>query len=350
MKKQITLEELAEKTQCELMGTASYIVTGVDELETATNVDVSFLSNQKYRLLMKKTKAGVVCVDRTTPLEEGKNYLISDNPSYTFQKIIHILAHDASPSGFKGIHPTAVVHQSAKLGREVTIGPYVVIDRDTVIGDRCKIYSHANIGPEVNIKSDCTIYSNVTIREGTEIGNRVILQPGSVIGSCGYGYLPDEKGNHHKITHFGKVILEDDVEIGANSTIDRARFKETKISSGTKVDNLVQIAHNVTLGKNNLIVAQCGISGSSKTGRNVTLAGQVGVVGHLELGDEVVILARGAASKSILEKGVYGGAPAVPAKEWQKQQVHFRKIKDYANRLKTLEEKIKTLEEEKTHH
>lgn len=348
MRKEITLEKLAEMIGCELVGNKEHVVSGVDELETAAASDVSFLANLKYKELLKKTKAGAICIDRSTLHLEGQNYLVSDHPSRTFQKVIALLAHDASKSGFEAVHPSAVIHPSCQIGKNVTIGPYVVVDRDVIIGDNTKIHAHVTIGPEVTIGISTLIYPNVTIREGSKIGNRVILQPGCVIGGCGYGYITDEKGFHHKIHHYGIVVIEDDVEIGSNTTIDRARFKITRVASGSKIDNLVMIAHNVSIGERNLIVAQCGISGSSKTGRNVILAGQVGVVGHLELGDEVVILARGAPTKSLLKKGTYSGTPAVPAYEWHRQQVHCKNLEDYVQRIKALEEKVSLLEKEKS--
>lgn len=345
MREPITLGQLAVLTDCELVGNANYTVTGVDELETATENDVSFLANPKYKAHLLTTKAGICCIDRSTPQIAGRNYLVSDHPSSAFQKIISVLLKDASKSGFDKVHPTAIVHPSAKIDKTVSLGPYVVIDRDVCIKGGTIIHAHVSIGPDVVIGDNCTIYPHVTIREGSQIGNRVILQPGCVIGGCGYGYITDDKGSHKKVIHFGCVVIEDDVEIGANTTIDKGRFKETRIAQGSKIDNLVMIAHNVKVGKNNLIVAQCGISGSTKTGRNVVLAGQVGVVGHLELGDEVVILARGAPSKSIYEKGMYAGAPAVPANDWLKQEVHIKKLSTYVARIKALEEKLAHLEQ-----
>lgn len=339
-KRSYTLEELAEITQSELVGTPDFQITGVDELETAGPSDLSFLANPKYREAAKKSKAGALCIDQTTPLVESRNYLISEKPSETFQKIISLFIPDRTVSGFKGIHPTAVIHQSAKVSKDAVIGPYVVIDRDVIVGARCKISSHVSIGPEVEIGDDCILHPHVTVREGCKLGNRVILQPGVVLGGCGYGYVTDEKGRHKKITHYGVVVLEDDVEIGANTTIDRARFKATRVKRGSKIDNLVMIGHNVTVGEDNLIISQTGLSGSIKTGRNVIMAGQVGVAGHIEIGDGVILMARSGVSKSVLERGAYGGAPVVPAKDWHKQQIHLQRLHEYALRLKKLEEKL----------
>ena len=335
-----TLKELSQLTGSELIGNPDYLIHGVDELESATPDEISFFSNIKYRELLKKTSAGAVCVDHKTPLIEGRNYLVSDNPSLAFQKLVPLFVHNADVSGFSGIHPTAVIHSSVQIGNNVQIGPLVVIDRDCIIGDGTRIAPNVSINPEVTIGQNSIIYSNVTIREGSKIGSGVILQSGSVIGGCGFGYITDERGKHKKVKHFGIVVLEDDVEIGSNTTIDRARFKETRIKKGSKIDNLVMIAHNVTIGEDNLIIAQTGVAGSAKTGKRVILAAQAGLVGHIEVADGVILMARGAFSKSITESGAYGGAPALPIKEYHEQIIHAKRLSRYAARLAALEKKI----------
>ncbi|HPE84710.1 MAG TPA: UDP-3-O-(3-hydroxymyristoyl)glucosamine N-acyltransferase, partial [Chlamydiales bacterium] len=191
--------------------------------------------------------------------------------------------------------------------------------------------------------ANCTIYPHVTIRERSQIGNRVTIQPGAVIGSCGYGYTMDAKGHHNKLEQIGNVIIEDDVEIGANTTIDRARFKSTRIGRGTKLDNLVQIGHNVSLGEDNLIISQSGIAGSAKTGRHVFMGGQGGIVGHVDITDNVQIATRGGVSKDIKTSGIYGGGPVMPMKEFNTMQVHIRKLSSYAKRLKELEIQLASL-------
>jgi UDP-3-O-[3-hydroxymyristoyl] glucosamine N-acyltransferase len=341
--KKFTLAELAELTQSTLVGPEDAIITGVDALDAASSEDVSFLANPKYRSLLKETKAGVICVDRHTELEEGKNFLISDDPSLAFQTILKALASTCS-SGFAGIHPTAVVHPSAKIGNEVQIGPYAVIDQEVTIGDGTLIGPHVYIGPGVVIGAHCHFHPHVTVRENCTIGNRVILQPGAVIGSCGFGYITDAKGHHTKLEQLGTVIIEDDVEIGANTTIDRARFKSTRIRRGTKIDNLVQIGHNVDIGQDNIIVSQTGIAGSAKTGKNVVFGGQAGVVGHLEIADFVMIATRGGVSKSITEPGKYGGGPVMPLSDYNKQQVQLRKIGEYIKRIEAIEQQLKEID------
>ena len=347
MTKHFSLGQLSQLTQSELVGDFNFKVSSVNNLESASEKDASFLANPKYRTLMKQSKAGVICIDRNTPLVDGKNFLISDNPSRAFQLIAEKILEFSTQqtSGFQGIHPTAVIHETAKIGKNVWIGPQVVIDAYSVIGEGTQIYPFVYIGVSANIGSDCILYPNSTVRERCILGNRVILQPGAVIGSCGYGYTTDPKtGRHTKLEQLGHVVLEDDVEIGANTTIDRARFKETLIKKGTKIDNLVQIAHNVKIGENNIIVAQTGIAGSSTLGKNVFLGGQAGVVGHVTITDNVKVATRGGVSKSITESGTYGGAPVSPMREFNKRQVFLKKIETVIKDLMKLKNRIDQIE------
>ncbi len=344
--KKYILSELAELTQSTLVGPPDYSITGVEALDLACSKDASFLANPKYRSSLKETKAGVICIDRQVQPEEGKNFLVSDDPSRAFQIIMEaLLSSPYDSSGFTGIHPTAVIHPSAKIGREVDIGPFAVIDHGAVIGDHTKIAAHVSIGPGVEVGSHCFFHPHVTIREKCTIGNRVILQPGAVIGSCGFGYTTDGKGQHSKLEQLGTVIIDDDVEIGANTTIDRGRFKATRIGRGTKIDNLVQIGHNVDVGVDNIIVSQTGIAGSVKTGKNNVFGGQAGVVGHLEIADYVMVATRGGVSKSIKHPGKYAGGPVMNLSEYNRQQVHLRKINEYVKQIENLEKRLKELEE-----
>lgn len=344
--KKFTLSELAELTQSTLIGPKDYVIAGVDALDAARPEDASFLANPKYRSLLKETNAGVICIDKQTQPEDGKNFLVSDDPSRAFQMIMEaLLLSPYNSSGFIGIHPTAVIHPTAKIGKDVQIGPYAVIDQGVVIGDHTRIFSYAFIGSGVEIGTHCCFYPHVTVREKCSIGNRVILQPGAVIGSCGFGYTTDLKGKHIKLEQLGAVIIEDDVEVGANTTIDRARFKSTRIRAGTKIDNLVQIGHNVDVGQDNIIVSQTGIAGSVKTGKNVIFGGQAGVVGHLEIADNVMVATRGGVSKSITQSGKYAGGPVMNLAEYNRQQVHLRKITEYVKQIESLEKRLKELEE-----
>lgn len=335
----ITLKELAALLAARFVGEADYPIGGVNTLDEATSSDLSFLANPRYSEAMKKSAAGAICVAADTPLMEGKNYILCDNPSAAFQKAVHHLIPAKPQSGFSGIHPSATIHPTAEIGQNVTIGPHAVIDQKCVIKDNTQIGANVVLYPEVTIGADCILHANSTIRERCRLGNRVILQPGAVIGSCGFGYIQDKLGRHIKLEQLGIVILEDDVEIGANTAIDRSRFKATIIRRGTKIDNLVQIAHNVEIGEDNAIAAQVGIAGSSKTGKHVMLGGQAGVAGHIELSDQVLVGAQSGVSKS-LATGKYRGSPAQPASQYARQEVYLRRIEEYAARIEALEKKL----------
>jgi UDP-3-O-[3-hydroxymyristoyl] glucosamine N-acyltransferase len=341
MQPKFRLKELASLLDAQLLGNPDLEITGVNTLDEASPSDLSFLANPRYNEAMKQSEAGAVCVDTSTPPIEGKNLLLCANPSVAFQKIAEFLLPQGQGSAFSSIHPTAIIHESAHIGPHVTIGPYVVIDRGVSIGAHTTIAPHVCIGHDVHIGSHCHIHPHCTIRERCRLGDRVILQPGAVIGSCGFGYTQDKLGRHIKLEQLGIVILEDDVEIGANTTIDRSRFKATIIGKGTKIDNLCQIAHNVEVGEHNVMAAQTGIAGSSKTGKYVMLGGQVGILGHVELDDLVMIATRGGVSKS-LKAGKYRGSPAIPISDYNRQEVHVRKLEEYVQRLKVLEAKLNT--------
>ncbi len=337
-----TLAELAEMTSATLSGDPDHTIASVNTLDEASSGDASFLANPKYLDTMKRSEAGVICIDPDTEKAEGKNYLVSEDPSRTFQMIVESLL-ESEQSGFTGIHPTAVIHPTASVHPEANIGPYVVIDKDAKVGKNTTLSPHVSIGYGVEIGQDCFLHASSVVRERCILKNRVTLQPGAIIGSCGFGYTRNSKGAYEKLEQIGIVILEDDVEIGANTTVDRSRFKATLIRKGSKIDNLCQIAHNVEIGEDNVIAAQTGIAGSAKTGKHVMLGGQVGIVGHVALADGVMIATRGGASKS-MKKGAYRGSPAIPIEKYNRQKVFVRKIESYAKRIKALEEKLSDLE------
>lgn len=343
--KTFTLAELAEITESTLIGDPKWVISHVADLESAGPQDASFLANPRYEQAMRQSQAGVVFVNATTPLVDGKNFLVHESPSSAFQKLIEIFFGEKQErSGFEGIHPTAVIHPTAKIGTGVSIGPYTVIDKHVVIGEGTFIGAGSYIGPYTNVGNECTLHPRVTIRECCSVGNRVILQPGVVIGSCGFGYITDQKGQHVKLNQLGTVRIDDDVELGANTTIDRARFKTTHIKRGSKLDNLVQIGHGVTVGEHNIIVSQTGIAGSTETGRHVILAGQVAVAGHIKLADQVVVTGKSGVSKSISKAGNYGGIPVLPLPEYNRMSVHLRNIEKYVKEIKELKDRVGKLE------
>lgn len=334
----LTLEEIAKITGTTLAGNPKLLISNVADLESATSDDISFLSNPRYEQAMLNSNAGAIFVPSSGNFPENKNYLLAQDPSLAFQKLIdHLFKDKKQLTGFSGIHPTAVVHPTAVIGKDATIGPHAVVDQHASIGDGTLIQAGCYIGPFVKIGSNCILHPHVTVREHCIIGDRVILQPGAVIGSCGFGYITDKTGKHLKLDQVGNVTIEDDVEIGANTTIDRSRFKTTRIGRGTKIDNQVQIAHGVTIGEGNIIVAQAGIAGSSATGRFVVIGGQVGIAGHLKIGDGVQIGAKSGVSKN-LPKGNFGGNPAIPLDEHQRQNVRVRHLAKLEQRVKNLEE------------
>lgn len=346
-KESFTLKELSEFTESKLVGDPNYIVTSYADLENAEAGDVSFLSNPKYTItryekLMKSSHAGVIFIAPHIEMEQGKNYLIHSDPSRAFQITIEAFKGETKQTGFEGIHPSAVIHPSAKIGVGTEIGPNVVIDADVVIGERCYLAAGVCIGAQTHIGNNCLFHPNVVIREQCKIGNRVLLQGGVVIGSCGFGYTTNDQGEHKRLSHIGTVTLEDDVEIGANSTVDRARFTSTIIGKGTKIDNLVVIGHNVKIGRHNIVCGQSAIAGSSQTGSHVIIAGQCGIDGHIKLEDGVIITAKSGVAKS-LPTGRYGGIPAQPLDQHNRTNVHIRNLDKYVTQIKELKSKFKDI-------
>lgn len=317
-------------------GSGAMQINGAAAIADAVEGHVTFFGNARYLPVLKASKASAALVPLDFNDEIPAIRIKVANPSLAFAQLLEKFA-PAPVVYAPGVHPTAVIGDAVTLGQNVSIQPYVVIECGTTVGDGTVIGAHTFVGQDSKIGAGCTLHPNITIREGTLIGNRVIIQSGAVIGSDGFGY-EFHQGRHVKIPQIGIVQIDDDVEIGANATIDRARFGRTWIQEGTKIDNLVQIAHNVTIGKHSIIVSQTGISGSSRLGNYVTLAGQVGLVGHIELGDQVVVGAKSGVSKNIPPKGKWFGIPAVPSDE-------FKRRLAYLNRLEKLNERVKKLEQ-----
>ncbi len=336
-----SLEELAKKTNSKLVGNSKHCITGVADLESATQDDASFLSNMRYHGAMLRSHAGVVVIQEGIERSDNRNYLISENPDAAFQQLIELYRTNRAPrTYFTGIHPTAVIHPTAKIGENVTICPHAVIDGGVTIENDTFIGAGSCIGADVTIGAESVIYQQVTVREGCHVGKRTIIQPGAVIGSCGYGFTTDKMGRHTKLNQVGNVSIEDDVEIGANTTIDRARFKTTEIGEGSKIDNLVQIAHGVVIGKHCLLVAQVAIAGSAQIGNHVVLAGKAAVNGHIKVCDQVIVAAYSGVSKSITKPGRYAGIPVQELSEYNKNQVLLRNIKKLTADVQELKRKL----------
>jgi UDP-3-O-[3-hydroxymyristoyl] glucosamine N-acyltransferase (EC 2.3.1.-) len=338
----MTLLEIAQLIDGSIIGDGSIEISGVCGIKEASEGDITFVANPKYIALMKQTRASAI-ITTAEVKKAPKPLIIAENPSLAFAKLLALVAPNEAPH-FTGIHPTAIIGENVTLGKNVTIQPYVVVEDNASIGDNTVICSEVFIGHHTAIGKDTMIYPHVSIRERVKIGERVIIHSGSVIGSDGFGFAT-VKGLHHKIPQIGTVIIEDDVEIGANVTIDRARFDKTLIKHGTKIDNLVQIAHNVVIGENSIVVAQAGISGSTIVGKNVTLAGQAGIIGHISIGDNAVVAAQAGVTKSVPANSCVSGYPAKPHKKAKRINACVQKLPDLYKLVNSLEEKIAALEE-----
>ena len=338
------LKEIASLIKGELKGDGDVIITGASGIKEAGKGDLTFLANPKYGSLIETTNAAAVIVEKGWSLSTDKPLIRVDNASLAFNKLIELFGPQKLEFP-RGVHKMAVVSKKAKLGKNVSVGPFAVIEDGVVIGDGTVIRSGVYVGHGTRVGADCHLYPNVTIRERCEIGDRVSIHGGSVIGSDGFGYVA-VKGVHQKIPQIGKVVIEDDVEIGSNVTIDRARFDKTIIRRGTKIDNLVQIAHNCDIGENTIIVAQVGISGSTTVGKNVILAGQVGVVGHVTIGDNTIIGAKGGVSKSVPPNAYYIGIPAIDGKHFKKVHAAYMRLPSLMSKVRELEQRLASLEKD----
>lgn len=335
------IKEIAELIGAKILGDGSLVITGISGIEEAHEGDITFLANPKYLPYLEKTGASAVVVSKEIS-NSSKTLLQVNNPSLAFTKVVSLFITPAAGS-LKGIDPTAVVGKNVKLGKGVALGPYVVIADNSAIGDNTTVHSGCYIGADVRIGDNTLIYSNVSIRERVIIGNNVVIQDGTVIGSDGFGFVTVD-GVHHRIPQVGTVVIEDDVEIGSNVSIDRARFDKTIIGRGTKIDNLVHIAHNVVIGKNCFIVAQVGISGSSSIGNNVILAGQVGLVGHIKIGDNSIVMAQSGVSKTVPENTTMWGYPAKPVNVAKQVNACVQNLPRLYETIKELKKKIEDLE------
>lgn len=337
----LTLSELARLVDGDIVrGGPDLLIEGIAALDEAGAAELSFLGNEKYRAQYLATRAGAVIVPRgVTEGPETSALIAADNPSFAFGLAVKHFVAATARVFTPGIHPRAIVDESAKLDpAKVRIHAGAVVMAGAEIGDGSEVGPNTVVGEDVKVGRDCLIYANVTIRERCLVGDRVILQPGVVIGSDGYGYEVVE-GRHVKVDQVGIVEVQDDVEIGANTTIDRARFGRTVIGQGTKVDNLVQIAHNVQIGKHCLLVSQSGVAGSSRTGDYVVIAAQAGVGGHVKIGAKSVLAARAGATADLEGGKTYSGHPARPHMEEQRSRALIRQLPKLAERVKALEKR-----------
>ncbi|MEF9437664.1 MAG: UDP-3-O-(3-hydroxymyristoyl)glucosamine N-acyltransferase [Candidatus Mariimomonas ferrooxydans] len=320
-----------------IVGNPDIDITGVSGIKDARQGDITLLADKKNVKEIRSTNASAVIAGEKI---EGimASILIVDNPRLAFAKTLDIFYK--KPFTPLGISKKAVIGSGSNFGDDISIHPFAYIHNNVSIGNRAIIFPYVYIGSNVSIGDDSIIYPNVTIRENVKIGKKVIIHSGTVIGSDGFGYVQD-KGRHHKIPQVGGVIIEDNVEIGANVTIDRATTGSILIGNGTKIDNLVQIAHNVRIGRNCIIVAQVAIGGSVETGDGVVLGGQAGVRDHVKIGRGVMVGAQSGIGNDIPDGQVFSGSPAIPHKTWLRSQSIYSKLPDYIKRLHELERKVK---------
>ena len=334
------LSELADRLACRLEGDGGIEILRVAGIQDAGPGDVTFVANPKYEKLLASTQASAVILhdDATSGAAAA---LRTREPYLAFARAVAIFAPHWRPA--PGVHALTSIAEDARLGDHLSVGPFVSIGEGASIGDGTVIFPNVTIGARARVGTGCVIHSNVSIRDGVEIGSRVVLQNGVVLGSDGYGFVRRGDGTHEKIPQFAPVIIEDDVEVGANTTIDRPAVGETRIRQGTKIDNLVQIAHGVSVGRNVLMAAQVGVAGSTEIGDDVVFAGQVGVAGHLTIGRGVVALAQTGIPNSIDAGAMVAGYPAMDSRDWRRAAAVYRRLPDLKRRIEELERQIAEL-------
>ncbi|ABA88502.1 acyl-(acyl carrier protein)--UDP-3-O-(3-hydroxyacyl)-glucosamine/UDP-3-N-(3-hydroxyacyl)-glucosediamine 2-N-acyltransferase [Syntrophotalea carbinolica DSM 2380] len=335
-----TLNELAELIGGEVVGDGSVVLNRMAPIESAGPGDITFVANPKYLAKLKDTTASAVIVKAGIECP-GVNLLICANPYLAFAKVLTAL-HAQRPAP-QGVMDGAWVDPSAELGADVTVHPGCVVGKNVRVGRGTILYPGVVLYDDVQVGEDCLVHAGVLVREQCRLGNRVVVQPGAVIGSDGFGFAPDGK-SYYKIPQVGIVAIEDDVEVGANVCIDRAAMGVTLIKRGTKIDNLVQIAHNVSIGEDTILVAQVGIAGSSKVGDHCTLGGQVGVSGHLKIGDNTMVGAQSGIISDLPAGQVFSGTPTMPHREWLKASASMRSLPAMRKTVSNLQKRIEELE------
>ncbi len=336
----LPLSEIAEIIEGEVKGDRHKSIMGVAPFENATDDEITFADSLKSFRNMGESEAGAIIVPRDFP-EVVNNLILVHQPRVAFAKVSNLFYKPSKP--VIGISSTASIGKNCRLGNDVSIGPYVVIGNDTVFGDRVILHPGSFIGDGVVTGDDVEIFPNVTILERCTIGNRVIIHAGTVIGSDGFGYADDGE-KYHKIPQTGIVQIDDDVEIGANNTVDRAAFGKTWIQNGVKTDNLVHIAHNVIVGENSVLAGMVGISGSVSIGRHVIFAGKAGVIDHLSIGDRSTIGPMTAVLKSVPEGEVVSGSPGISHKIWLRVQSIIPRLPQLKKKLSELEKRLDRLD------
>ncbi|HUL32344.1 MAG TPA: UDP-3-O-(3-hydroxymyristoyl)glucosamine N-acyltransferase [Candidatus Eisenbacteria bacterium] len=337
------LQELAERLECRLEGEPQTEVSGVAGIEQAGPGEVTFLANRRYAPNLKTTRAAAVFVEEGVAIERDPGKpplakLLTANPYLAFAKAIELFYE--SPRYTPGIHPTAIIAKTARIGAGAHIGPYCFVDENAAIGENAVLHSFVTIYCGAHIGADFFAHAHAVVREFCRIGNRVVLQNGVVIGGDGLGFAKNPDGTWYKMAQSGPAVLEDDVEIQANSCIDRATVGETRIGRGTKIDDLVLVGHASKVGTNSMLCGQVGLAGSTRVGDNCILAGQVGTAGHLTVGDGAVITAQSGVPNDVPERALYSGYPAVENRNWLRMMATLRRLPELQKRVAELEEKL----------
>lgn len=334
------LRELAERLGCRLDGDGDIEIVRVAGIRDAGPGDLTFLANRKYESVLGATRASAVLLRDDGPPAPCA-VLRADDPYLAFARAVGVFAPVWRPPA--GVHPLASVAPGVRLGRDVSVGAFASIGEGVAIGDRTIVHSHVAIGPGTTIGDDCVVHAHVSLRERVSIGHRVVLQNGAVIGGDGYGFVRRPDGTHEKIPQVATVVVEDDVEIGANATVDRPAVGETRIRAGAKIDNLVQIGHGVTVGRNVLMAAQVGVSGSTEIEDDVMFGGQVGVGGHLTIGRGAIAAGQSGVTNSLEAGAMVAGYPAIDSREWRRSSAMFRRLPELKKRIEALEASVADL-------
>lgn len=331
-----SLGELAERIGAEVEGDAARRIEGVRTLSDAGPEHLSFLTGAKYLEAARSSSAGAILCSRGAVLP-GRDRLIAEHPQLALARAL-ALFHPRTPAR-AGVHPTAVIGEGCRIAPEASIGPYAVLGSGVVVEAGAVIHAHVVIGDGCRLAAEVELHPHVVLYAGVSLGERSVVHAGTVLGADGFGYAT-VRGTHHKIPQVGGVTIGSDVEIGALSAVDRALLGQTSLGSGTKVDNLVQVGHNVEVGERSVLCGQAGIAGSAKLGAGVVLAGQSGVSGHLELGDRAQVAAKSAALEPVAAGVTVAGTPAIPMASWRRQQAVARRLPEIWNRLRRLERKL----------
>lgn len=346
MSKSHTLSEIAKWVGGSVRGDAGRRIKGVSGIAEAGPDQIAWLAHEKYLPQLKSSQAGAIVVSERFGETPMPAILVAD-PSAAMSVILEKFAAPV-PRPAAGVHETAIVAASARLGRNVAVGPYVVIGENVRIGDGTVLHAHVFVGDNVTMGKNCELWNGVVVRERCRLGERVVIHPNTVIGADGFGYQFSD-GKHQKVPQVGDVEIGDEVEIGANSTIDRAKFGTTRIGQGTKIDNLVQIAHNVQIGDHCLIVAQCGIAGSTRLGNGVILGGKVGIRDHVYLADGAMAAAYCGISKDVPAGLFVNGNPAIDNKQYLRERASVRRLPQLAEQFKDLIKRVEQLESANDH-